>query len=235
MANIKIGDLREVLKNNKKEDIKVVDYRGLSVEIKQHLTIQEKVNLAGTMFESAINNGDGLHILDGNNLDIAYKVFLTQAYTNIPLPQRKNSDGKMEINPVESYDLLVSSGLHDFIYDNIPEGETDRLEDALYNYIDAKKQEYEQINAISDRELRIENVIKDGIDKLLVELAKFIDKLPEKDEWGNIMKDIPQSLDGLFSQIKDGTNKLEENEREYLKQLANTVIGDMANKKVSRI
>ena len=44
------------------------------------------------------------------------------------------------------------------------------------------------------------------------------------------MKDIPQSLDGLFNQIKEGSKQLGKDEQEYLGQLVNTVVGDMANK-----
>ncbi|HZK00614.1 MAG TPA: hypothetical protein VFC79_11425, partial [Tissierellaceae bacterium] len=197
-----------------------IDFHGLSISIKQFLPIQEKINLVASIFDSAIDRSEGLHILDGNKLDIAYKVIVVGEYTSITLPK----------DTVVSYDMLCRSGLFDVIYDAIPLDERLLLESVLDNYIDAERDEYEQRNTISDRELRIENVIKDGIDGLLIELTKFIDRLPEKDEWGNIMKDIPQSLDGLFNQIKEGSKQLGKDEQEYLGQLVNTVVGDMANK-----
>ena len=70
MAKILIGELKEVLKQNKKEDIKVVDYHGIQIEIKQSTNVQEKINLVASIFESAINRENGLHLLNYNNLDV---------------------------------------------------------------------------------------------------------------------------------------------------------------------
>lgn len=222
MSKIKVGELREVLKEleSKQVGVETISFHGLSISIKQFIPIQEKINLVASIFESSIDRSGDLHILDGNKLDIAYKNLVVGEYSNLTLPK----------NTLESYDMLCESGLFDVIYDGIPLDERLLLENVLDNYIDAEKDEYEQRNTIVDRELRIENVIKDGIDRLLAELTRFIDKLPEKDEWGDIMKDIPQSLDGLFSQIKEGTKTLGKDEQDYLGQLVNTVVGDMANK-----
>lgn len=226
MAKILVGELREVLKEleSKQVGVETIDFHGLSISIKQFLPIQEKINLVASIFESSIDRSGDLHILDGNKLDIAYKNLVINEYSNLTLPK----------NTLESYDMLCQSGLFDVVYDGIPLGERLLLENVLDNYIDAEKDEYDQRNTINDRELRIENVIKDGIDGLLVELTRFIDKLPEKDEWGDIIKDIPQSLDGLFNQIKEGSKQLGKDEQEYLGQLVNTVVGDMA-KKASRM
>ncbi|HZJ98758.1 MAG TPA: hypothetical protein VFC79_02060 [Tissierellaceae bacterium] len=226
MSKIKVGELREVLKEleSKQVGVETISFHGLSISVKQFIPIQEKINLVASIFESSIDRSGDLHILDGNKLDIAYKNLVVGEYSNLTLPK----------NTLESYDMLCESGLFNVVYDSIPLDERLLLENVLDNYIDAEKDEYDQRNGMSDRELRIENVIKDGIDGLLIELTKFIDRLPERDEWGDIMKDIPQSLDGLFNQIKEGSKALEENEQDYLKQLANTVIGDMANK-VSKI
>lgn len=232
MSKIKVGELRETIKElkSKQNDVQTVDFHGLKIEIKQYIPFLEKIAFASSIYESAVNKKEGLHIVNENSLDVAFKIFLIQTYTNISLPQKKDEDGEMNTDTIQSYEMLVSSGLFHFVYDNIPVSEISDLEMVLGNLIDTKQVEYDQRNVISDRELRIENVIKDGIDSLLAELTRFIDRLPEKDEWEDIMKDIPQSLDGLFNQIKEGSKALGKDEQDYLGQLVNTVVGDMANR-----
>lgn len=187
MAKIKVGKLREVLKQNKYADIIEIDYKGLPLEIKTYLPIQEKLSLVASIFESAIDRDNGLHILNGNSIDIAFKVLLVQTYTNLTLPK----------NIIESYNMLVSSGLYDFVYENIPENEIVGIEIALDNVINAERDEYEQMNAIEDRNLSIERIVKDGIDEFLIKVDELIEKLPEKDGWGDIFKEMKDSVNGL--------------------------------------
>lgn len=174
MSKILVKELRETLKQNQRENIKVVDYNGLSLEIKQYLTISEKLTLIKSIFESAIDRDNGLHILNKNSLDIAYKVLLVQTYVpNLTLPK----------NVIESYDMLYESGLYDFIYENIPSDELIDIEIALNNHIDAEKDEYEQKNTI-------QYIIKDLLNGL-------IDKLPSKEEAEEFVKMASKEIEGF--------------------------------------
>lgn len=207
MANIKVSELREVLKQNKKDNIKVVDYHGLQIEIKQQTTIQEKINLVASIFESAINRENGLHLLNCNNLDVAYKIFIVQNYTNITLPK----------NAQEAYDLLISSGLYDFIYDNIPIEERIRLETALDNHIDAERDEYEQ-------NLKLEKVIKDGIDGLLTRLDKFIESMPTIEK----MEKMPNLVTDIYKQMQSGIANLTGDKKEYAETVTKVALEDVS-------
>lgn len=173
MSKILVKDLREALNRNKKEDVKTVDFNGLQLEIKQYLTISEKLTLIKSIFESAIDRDNGLHILNGNSLDIAYRVLLVQTYTNLTLPK----------NIVESYDMLVSSGLYDTIYNNIPDNEILDIQMLLNNHIDAEKDEYEQKNTI-------QYIIKDL-------LSGLIDKLPSKEEAEEFIKKASEEINNM--------------------------------------
>ena len=166
MAKIKVGELREVIKEleSKQKHIRVVDFQGLKLEIKQFLSIQEKINLVASIFESSIDRSGDLHILDGNTLDIAYKNLVVGEYSNLTLPK----------NTLESYDMLCESGLFNVVYDAIPLDERLLLENVLDNYIDAEKDEYEQRNTIQyivkDLLQKLMNKIPDGVE--LEELVK---------------------------------------------------------------
>lgn len=206
MANIKVSDLREVLKENKKDDIKVVDYHELQVEIKQFTSVQEKINLVASIFESAINREDGLHLLNYNNLDVAYKIFVVQKYTNITLPK----------DSIQAYDLLCESGLYDFIYDNIPIEEKDRLEVALDNHIDVERDKYEQ-------NLKLEKVIKDGIDGLLTKLDKYVESMPTIEE----IEKMPNLTAEIYKQMQSGIANLTGRDKEYAETVTKVALEDV--------
>ena len=160
MAKILVKELRNAVKLNENETIKTIPFNGLFIEIKTYIPFQEKINLVGTMFESAINRDNGLHILNGNSLNLAFRVLLVEKYTNLTLSK----------NIVETYDMLTSSGLFDLIYEAIPTKELSEIRMALDNYIDAERDKYEQTNTIK-------YIIKD-----------FINNLPTKEETEELIK-----------------------------------------------
>lgn len=150
MAKILVKELKEAIKSNGNTNIKTIQFNGLEINILTYIPIQEKINLVASMFESAIDRDNGLHILNGNSLDIAFKVLLVEKYTNLTLPK----------DIIQTYDLLVSSGLYYKIYENIPEREVLDLRIALNNHIEAMRDEYEQKNTV-------QYIIKDGLNKLI--------------------------------------------------------------------
>ena len=96
MAKIKVKELKNAVELNKTEKIKLIHFDSLEIEVLQSTTFQEKINLVATMFESAIDRDNGLHILNYNSLDLAYKVLLVEKYTNLTLPK----------DYLQSYDML---------------------------------------------------------------------------------------------------------------------------------
>jgi len=173
MSKTTVKQLREILKQNKKENIKA-EYNGLLLEIRQYLPITEKITLIKSIFESAIDRDNGLHILNKNSLDIAYRILLVQTYVpNLTLPK----------NTIEAYDLLCESGLYDFIYENIPTTELIDIEVGLKNHIETERDEYEQRNTI-------QYIIKDL-------LSGLIDKLPSKEEAEEFVKMASKEIEGF--------------------------------------
>jgi len=170
---IKVGELRDTIKLMDVPLIKTIDFNGLEIEIKQYLPLQQKINLVGTIVESTINRDNGLHIIDNNALELAFRVLLVKEYTNLTLPK----------DYMEAYDMLVSSGLYYKIYENIPEYERRDLRMALNNHIESMRDEYEQKNTI-------QYIIKDGLNKL-------IEKIPDEEGMKEFIKNASNELNNM--------------------------------------
>lgn len=174
MAKVKLGDLREIEKDFNKNNIKTITYGGeFEIEIKQYIPISDKVSMAKSIFDSAINRDSDLFILDRNYLDIAYRVIVVQNYTNLRLPK----------DSVEAYDLLNKIGLYQFIEESIPTSELTDLTTILENIISKEKDIYEQNNNVI-------NVIKNTINNLM-------ENLPDEDKMNEIMSSIKDNMDGF--------------------------------------
>ena len=100
------------------QDVKNIEFNEQTIEIKQYLPINEKLELISSVINSAA---------DENNFSNPVKenVFLTLEilyhYTNINFTDKQKED------PVKLYDLVVSSGLVNKVTDLIPEEELDEV------------------------------------------------------------------------------------------------------------
>ena len=160
--------LHEVTKEIKKvlgDNVKVVDFHGTDIEIKQYLPIQDKINLVGTAYVSGVEIEDDLETIDSCKTDILFKLLLVNAYTNIKFN-----------NNLRNYDLLLESGLQKVVYDNIPKDELFGLHDMLFDVVEDGKREIEQRNSIPF-------IIKGFVNKIIdffsdeKKLDKFIKKM----------------------------------------------------------
>ncbi len=142
MATTKKEDLKlhEVTKEIKKalgDNVKVVDFHGTDIEIKQYLPIQDKINLVGTAYISGVEIENDLETIDSCKTDILFRLLIANAYTNIKFN-----------NNLKNYDLLFESGLYDVIHKNIPENELYTIHDMLFNVVEDGKRGIEQRNSI---------------------------------------------------------------------------------------
>lgn len=173
MAKIKINELKNAVKLSEDKSIKSIIFNGLEIEVLQQTNLQDKINLVGTIFESAINRDNGLHILNHNSLNLAFRILLVEKYSNLTLPK----------DYMQSYDLLTSSGLYDLIYEAIPVRELSDLNVVLENYIETERDEYEQKNSI-------QYIIKDGLNKL-------IEKMPDEEGMAKMISEAKKTVDGF--------------------------------------
>lgn len=111
------------------QEIKTVEFNEQVIEVKQYLPLNDKLEL--------IDNVINLSADDDNNFanPIKVKVLTTlemiYAYTNINFTDKQKEDGN------KLYDLLVSSGLANTIFELIPEKEKEMISKSVIESIEA--------------------------------------------------------------------------------------------------
>jgi hypothetical protein len=171
MSKILVNDLKELAKQSPQTI--AVPFHEFLIEVKTYLPITEKINLVSSIYKSAVDEDDSLSIINYNALHIAYKVLVTKAYSDVSLPK----------DTVQAYNMLVSTGLYDKIYESIPLGERLELEKVFDNYIDEKEIRYERENTLP-------NIVKNILNGL-------VDKLPSMDEAKMFIEQASKEIEGF--------------------------------------
>ena len=159
------------------QDIKTIEFNGQTIEVKQYLPINDKLNLiANVLNQSADDNNFANPI----KLDVFTSLEIVFAYTNISFTDKQKED------LVKLYDLLESNGIFNMIIAEIPKAEYTSIVDgvaecanAVYTYrnsimgiLDTITQDYDtldfDINSLRDKLSSAENLtlLKDIMTKL---------------------------------------------------------------------
>lgn len=171
MAKIKVGELRN-LQKELVGDIKVVEFNGIEIEVKQYLPIQDKIILASIIYKNCTDDEDRILVINETTRDILTAYLITQYYTNLTLPQ----------DYFEGYDLLISTGLYNVIKENIVD-EINRVEEIVDNMKMKGLVEYEQKN-------RIIYVVKETLNEL-------INKIPTADEAKKFIEEASKEIENF--------------------------------------
>ena len=150
------------------DEIKIIDFNDEKIEIKQYLPIQEKLGLIGRVVMLA-------HEEDANysnpvKSDVFTDLEIVFAYTNISFTEKQKEDIP------KLYDCLLSSGLFDLIFTNIPASELITINDGVKESIEAIYKYQNSILGIMDS-LRnnykdLENIDIEEMHSSLNELAE---------------------------------------------------------------
>ena len=159
------------------QDIKTIEFNGQTIEVKQYLPINDKLNLiANVLNQSADDNNFANPI----KLNVFTSLEIVFAYTNISFTDKQKED------LVKLYDLLESNGIFNMIIAEIPKTEYTSIVDgvaecanAVYTYrnsimgiLDTITQDYDtldfDINSLRDKLSSTENLtlLKDIMTKL---------------------------------------------------------------------
>lgn len=164
MAKVKVSDLRALVKN----EVEELDYNGLKIEVKKYLPVSQKLKLVLSVYNSCIDENNGLKVVNGNSKKIALVYFITKYYTNINLPK----------DIFETYDILIETGLYNVI-ENIIYDEVIRIEDMLDEVIAYEDKKYHQENQFV---YVVKNLLQELIDKVpSLEEAKDFVEMVEKE------------------------------------------------------
>ena len=159
------------------QDIKNIEFNEQTIEVKQYLPVNDKLELIGNVINSAHdenNFSNPVKVSVFTTLEIMY------AYTNINFTDKQKED------PTKLYDMLISSGLVAEVINAIPESEyhevlcgiSDSI-DAIYTYRNSVMGILENISTdysnldldatnIQEKIANVENItlLKDIISKL---------------------------------------------------------------------
>lgn len=101
----------------KKEDIKEINFNDNIIEVKQYLSIQDKLDLIDITLQKAKED----RLYNPLKIDMYFHLNLIYLYTNITFTDKQRED------EIKLYDILESNGLIDMIVAVIPEKEYGEL------------------------------------------------------------------------------------------------------------
>ena len=137
---------------SKNQDIEIVKFNDVDIEVKQYLPIQDKLNLISTVINYA-HDGEN-NFSNPVKVDLFLALEVLYAYTNINFTDKQKEDF------IKLYDLVVSSGLYKAIVEAIPVEEfyaisngVDISIEAIYKYqnsvlgiLDSVSTDYSNLN-----------------------------------------------------------------------------------------
>ncbi len=166
MSKIKVSELRALIDKN---GIEILDYNDLKIEIKKYLPVAQKLELVLSVYNSCIDENNGLKVVNGNSKEIALVYFITKYYVNINLPK----------DIFEAYDILIESRLYNAV-ENIIYDEVIRIEDMLDEVIAYEDEKYYQKN----KPIYVINEF----------LNELIEKIPTVDETEDFLKNVEKKI-----------------------------------------
>lgn len=134
MAKVSFSKLGLIKNNN----TNIIEFNGQKIEIKQYLSINDKANLASNVLNYTIGNGT-TRFINPLQVEVYTLLQMVEKYTNISFTDKQKED------PAKLYDLIVSSGLWNLIFEKIDQTEYN----AMINYINKSvKAFYDYYNSI---------------------------------------------------------------------------------------
>jgi hypothetical protein len=173
MADINFKDL--TLEVN--SDIKIINRKGLVIEVKQYLPIAEKNELVAMIVSNALDENDFANPLR-ENIQLVLRVI--NAYTNIKL------DTEEDIDLLTMYDGFVSSGLWKEIKEKIPATEFGFITDTVYETI---SNYYKYRNSV----LGILDTINTDYKNTELNVEQITDKISNKENL-QLLSDVMEKL-----------------------------------------
>ena len=112
---------------SKNTEVKEIEWNGQTIEIKQYLPIEEKINLVGKVLNESVDDNGYYNPI---RLNIYTNMEIIMAYTNISFTEKQKDD------ILKLYDLFYGCELVDKIFETIPEDEVSDITDWTYEAID---------------------------------------------------------------------------------------------------
>lgn len=103
------------------DEVKVTEFNGQSIEVKQYLSIKDKLDLVSITLQQC----GGENFFNPMEMDVYFHINMVLMYTNINFTEKQKED-KLKL-----YDLLESNGIFNLVISNIPENEYQNLVETI--------------------------------------------------------------------------------------------------------
>ncbi len=110
------------------QDVKVVEFNGQSIEVKQYLPVNDKLELITDVINLSADNNNFANPI---KVSLFATIEIIERYTNINVTEKQKED------VAKLYDMFMSSGLARAIMSEIPEHEYDELFTGLSDSVEA--------------------------------------------------------------------------------------------------
>ena len=110
------------------QDVKIVDFNGQSIEVKQYLPVNDKLELITEVINSSADNNNFANPI---KVSLFATIGIIEKYTNLNITEKQKED------VVKLYDMFVSSGLARAVISEIPEHEFNELSVGLDDSVEA--------------------------------------------------------------------------------------------------
>ena len=152
---------------NKNTEVKTFTWNEQVIEVKQYLSIQDKINLIVKILNEAID--DKVRYYLPWRLEVFFTVNLFFAYTNISITDKQIEDiGKV-------YDMLINSGIYDEFINNMNSKEFSFINHQIHNIIDKMDTYTNSIYGILENINEEYGDIQEGVQKLLTDISESKD------------------------------------------------------------
>ena len=161
----------------KNEEIKEIEWNNQKIEIKQFLPTGKKLDLISRVInystdENAFYNPCKVEIFE------VMEIILT--YTNITVTEKQGED------VLNLYDLFISSGLKQIIYENIPETERNYINVSIWATIN-------EIYRYRDSAAGVISAIAEDFKNTEMDANKIVEKLTNEENF-QVVKDVVTKL-----------------------------------------
>jgi hypothetical protein len=165
------------LKTN--QDIKIVEFNGQNIEVKQYLPVQDKLTLIGEVIAFSADENNFANPL---KLE-AYTLFgIIEKYTNITFTNTQKGD------PTKLYDMIAGAGLDEIIKQAIPVKELSDLYTGLHQTVNGFYTYRSSVMGILD-------TLSTDYSNTNLDLSAIKDKITDP-ETLNILREISPLLNG---------------------------------------
>ena len=161
---VKITEVKKVLKGD-------LTIESIGLEVKPFVSINTKSQVIDVIFNACRTvDENNIDIIDYTSKRISEEMVLIRRYTNIDFSTVDKIDDIDLWNEkyIEFYDILTETGIIDYVLDNIPMVELERV----YSLIELEVEQLERVNLSTS--LAINRVV----DKVLGEVTKFMSVMP---------------------------------------------------------